>query len=101
MDQSRLGDPSIELHICRTPIFDNDDETMTDPTHPPESIRMGQQGPLRIDRDAAARALAEADVRRAGRDAEAVARPRELNGRAGPEPVRYGDWEVKGLACDF
>ena len=29
------------------------------------------------------------------------ARPRELNGRGGPDPVRYGDWEVKGLASDF
>jgi hypothetical protein len=28
-------------------------------------------------------------------------RPKELNGRRGPEPVRYGDWEVKGIASDF
>ena len=35
-------------------------------------------------------------------DAEAeAARPRELGGRGGKEPVRYGDWEVKGLASDF
>ncbi len=27
--------------------------------------------------------------------------PRELNGRDGLDPVRYGDWEVKGLASDF
>ena len=27
--------------------------------------------------------------------------PRELNGRGGLDPVRYGDWEVKGLASDF
>jgi hypothetical protein len=25
----------------------------------------------------------------------------EINGRDGPEPVRYGDWEVKGIASDF
>ncbi len=50
---------------------------------------------------AAMRALAEAEARRqAYRDAEAV-RPRELGGRGGQEPVRYGDWEVKGLATDF
>jgi hypothetical protein len=24
-----------------------------------------------------------------------------VNGRAGPEPVRYGDWENKGIASDF
>jgi hypothetical protein len=28
-------------------------------------------------------------------------RPKEFNGRRGPEPVRYGDWEVKGIARDF
>jgi hypothetical protein len=27
--------------------------------------------------------------------------PKEVNGRDGPEPVRYGDWEVKGIASDF
>ena len=27
--------------------------------------------------------------------------PRELNGRGGLDPSRYGDWEVKGLASDF
>ena len=47
---------------------------------------------------AAERALAEAAERR--RLAE-EARPREIGGRGGPEPVRYGDWEVKGLAADF
>ena len=27
--------------------------------------------------------------------------PKELGGRNGPEPVRYGDWEKKGIAVDF
>lgn len=49
----------------------------------------------------AARALAEAKARRAALDAEAAKRPRELLGREGPEPVRYGDWENKGIASDF
>jgi hypothetical protein len=48
---------------------------------------------------AAKRALAEADARRAAMDAKKL--PVELGGRAGPEPVRYGDWEKKGLAIDF
>ena len=48
---------------------------------------------------AARRALAEAAERR--RAAEALALPPELGGRDGPEPVRYGDWEKKGLAVDF
>lgn len=52
---------------------------------------------------AAERALAEAAARRAATDAQAAeaAPVREVNGRKGPEPVRYGDWEVKGLASDF
>lgn len=50
---------------------------------------------------AALRALAEADARRAAVDAAAAAMPAELGGRKGPEPVRYGDWEKKGLAIDF
>jgi hypothetical protein len=48
---------------------------------------------------AAQRALAEAEARR--RAAPAAALPAELGGRDGPEPVRYGDWERKGLAIDF
>lgn len=48
---------------------------------------------------AALRALAEAEERR--KAAKAAALPTELGGRDGPEPVRYGDWEKKGLAIDF
>jgi hypothetical protein len=48
---------------------------------------------------AALRALAEAEERR--RAAAAPPLPPELGGRKGPEPVRYGDWERKGLAIDF
>ena len=48
---------------------------------------------------AARRALAEAEARRM--QAAAHPRPPEVNGRKGPEPVRYGDWEVKGIASDF
>ncbi|MCB1387503.1 MAG: DUF1674 domain-containing protein [Nitratireductor sp.] len=49
---------------------------------------------------AARRALAEAEARRRQADA-AKAAPREVNGRAGPDPARYGDWEKKGIAVDF
>ena len=48
---------------------------------------------------AALRALAEAEERR--RQAKAPDLPTEIGGRDGPEPVRYGDWEKKGLAIDF
>lgn len=49
---------------------------------------------------AALRALAEAEERRR-RAAAAQALPPELGGRDGPEPVRYGDWERRGIAVDF
>ncbi|MEJ8562442.1 DUF1674 domain-containing protein [Yoonia sp. GPGPB17] len=48
---------------------------------------------------AAQRALAEAEERR--KMAKDQTLPTELGGRDGPEPVRYGDWEKKGLAIDF
>ena len=48
---------------------------------------------------AAKRALAEAEARR--KAAKEEQRAVELGGRDGPEPVRYGDWEKKGLAIDF
>jgi hypothetical protein len=28
-------------------------------------------------------------------------KPREVGGREGPEPTRYGDWELKGRCIDF
>jgi hypothetical protein len=49
---------------------------------------------------AARRALAEAEARRKSAEPKPPL-PRELGGRDGPEPVRYGDWEKKGLAVDF
>ncbi|HSG37888.1 MAG TPA: DUF1674 domain-containing protein [Paracoccaceae bacterium] len=48
---------------------------------------------------AAQRALAEAAERR--KKANEAERPVELGGRDGPDPVRYGDWEKKGIAIDF
>ena len=48
----------------------------------------------------AERALAEARERREVQCVQRDARL-ELNGRPGPEPVRYGDWENKGIATDF
>jgi hypothetical protein len=42
-----------------------------------------------------------------GRDSEAPkgdaasGRPREIGGRNGPEPTRFGDWEKNGRCIDF
>ena len=48
---------------------------------------------------AAQRALAEAAERR--KKAAELDLPPEKGGRDGPEPVRFGDWEKKGIAVDF
>ena len=50
---------------------------------------------------AARRALAEAEERRRHAASTRQLSPKEVNGRDGPDPVRYGDWEVKGIASDF
>jgi hypothetical protein len=47
----------------------------------------------------AQRALAEAEERR--KAAPPAKLPKEVNGRDGPEPTRFGDWEKKGIASDF
>lgn len=49
--------------------------------------------------DAAERALAEAKERRI--NAKPLELPRELGGRDGPEPTRFGDWEKGGVISDF
>jgi hypothetical protein len=51
--------------------------------------------------EAAQRALAEALERRSRRDQNKAKEPKEVNGRGGLDPVRYGDWEVKGIVSDF
>ena len=51
----------------------------------------------------AERALAEAEERRRLADAERATHPlpKEIGGRDGPDPTRYGDWEKGGIASDF
>jgi hypothetical protein len=51
-------------------------------------------------REAAERALAEAEARRRA-EATPGETPREIDGRGGLDPVRYGDWEAKGRISDF
>ena len=47
-------------------------------------------------------AAPSADVRAAAARADCeVARPREIGGREGPDPTRYGDWELRGRCIDF
>jgi hypothetical protein len=66
----------------------------TKPTDPPPPS--GRKKPIPA---AAERALAEAAARRTARGTAQP--PQEFQGRDGLDPVRYGDWEVKGIASDF
>jgi hypothetical protein len=58
----------------------------------------GEEAPKRKLTPEAERALAEAEARR---KAEQENLPKEVGGRDGPEPTRYGDWEKKGIVSDF
>ena len=75
------------------------------PLEPPADAPPGQEPaqtePARALTPEAQRALAEAQERRkAAENAQAQA-PKEFDGRGGLDPVRYGDWEIKGLTSDF
>ncbi len=74
----------------------NDDQPPARPSKP-----AAEERPAQALAPAAERALAEAAARRAEIDRKAAERPKELHGRGGPEPTRYGDWEAKGITSDF
>ncbi|MEM7289134.1 MAG: DUF1674 domain-containing protein [Pseudomonadota bacterium] len=50
--------------------------------------------------DAAKRALAEAEERKKTAPQEGPPE-KEILGRDGPDPVRFGDWEKDGIISDF
>lgn len=56
------------------------------------------ENPKRLS-PAAERALKEAEERR--RQQADLQLPPESGGRGGAEPVRFGDYEIKGRAIDF
>jgi hypothetical protein len=72
---------------------------MTDQTQP--TPLPTEAAPARTLTAAAERALAEAAIRREEYRRYEASRPKEIGGRGGNEPGRYGDWEVKGLTADF
>lgn len=68
---------------------------------PPSNAPVTQYTETKDLPPAAQRALAEAAERRAKAEAAAQETPKELGGRDGLDPARYGDWEKKGIAIDF
>jgi len=51
--------------------------------------------------DVAKRALKEAAQRREKAEKSKTEPPKEVLGRDGPDPVRFGDWEKDGIISDF
>jgi hypothetical protein len=80
-----------------------ENKPMSQQTEEKNDLAVSADAPLRNLSPAAERALTEAAARRAAIDAKAagLTGAREINGRGGLEPVRYDDWEVKGIASDF
>ena len=76
--------------------------TQTPETQPEQEADPRIRKPLTPE---AQRALAEAQARREERERAAAltaaTAPIEINGRGGLDPVRYGDWESKGITSDF
>jgi hypothetical protein len=73
---------------------------MRDPHDPEQAAAV-----KRRIREAGERARAEAEARRKGagaaRPTESEPAAKEVGGSGGPDPIRHGDWEVKGVASDF
>jgi hypothetical protein len=88
--RARIGREKLGTKGQAADMSEKESKTSPDGTAPAKALT-----------PAARRALAEADERRRAAAQAQEERPKEINGRDGPEPVRYGDWEVKGIASDF
>ena len=83
---------SVDKHEKKKPATGS---KLSSPKTPTKVTQKKQKEPVKE-----ATPAAEAEERRRIEHTTAD-RPREVAGRGGAEPVRYGDWEVKGLATDF
>jgi len=86
--------------MSKDPIPANTPEPANEPdhAHQGDAAQAAEKRPLS---PAAKRALAEAEARRQARYAEAGANEKEVGGRGGADPARFGDWEINGRAIDF
>ena len=70
---------------------------------PPPRVKPVGAGPARTR---TGKVVTRADLEQAA-EARGAAKPdgkstvREIGGPEGPEPTRYGDWEIKGRCIDF
>jgi len=74
------------------------DQTPPSPARDAGSQQEAGKRPLTPE---AERALAEAAARRAEQERKNADAPKEVAGRGGLDPARYGDWEINGLTSDF
>lgn len=88
-----MGSAQRKFNVSNEPVMNDD----TAPRQPEGALRE-ERPPLT---PAARRAIAEAEARRTEALAREAAAPKEIGGRGGNDPARYGDWEVKGMASDF
>ncbi|MGH6761172.1 MAG: DUF1674 domain-containing protein [Phyllobacterium sp.] len=73
---------------------------MSDSTQQPETAENPSASIKKLSATAQ-RALKEAEDRRKSQAADSEKVPREIGGRGGEDPARFGDWEIKGRAIDF
>lgn len=83
-------------------------KNMSEPSRKSPELSEGSDAGLEPKRPLtpeAKRALAEAEARRQAQSATDPERDsdqtKEVGGRKGPDPVRFGDWENGGIASDF
>jgi hypothetical protein len=74
------------------------EQTPSTPVNDTGSTQEAKKRPLTPE---AERALAEAAARRAEQERKKADAPKEIAGRGGLDPARYGDWEINGLTSDF
>ncbi|KGF69892.1 hypothetical protein LL06_08170 [Hoeflea sp. BAL378] len=75
--------------------------TNSPPSAEPGSVDTAGTTAERVLSPAAKRALAEAEARRQAREQQRQAAEKEIGGRGGADPARFGDWEINGRAIDF
>ena len=91
----------LKIGALRMDPFQMTMKSDTEPDIPPHERENADSTKQRPLTEAARRALAEAEERRRARNAASAKAAREIGGRDGPDPVRYGDWEKDGIASDF
>lgn len=81
----------------------NDTEARPDPPESSPADSPGTHGSASegVAQKSSETPCGECDAGDVERSNDTHAQPREIGGRKGPDPVRYGDWEKNGRCIDF